>query len=64
MQADIAFKELEDDSTTLRKRWSVLREKELVDLNRELKKAKQPEIDPKKPLAQEPGGAADGDDVP
>jgi photosystem II stability/assembly factor-like uncharacterized protein len=64
MQADTAFKELEDDSTTLRKRWSALREKEILDLNKELKKAKQPEIDPKKLLAQEPGGAADGDDKP
>jgi hypothetical protein len=55
---------LEDESTKLRKRWSALKEKELLDLNKQLKKAKLPEIDPKKPLAQEPGGASDGDDEP
>ncbi|HEY2120850.1 MAG TPA: hypothetical protein VGH37_16795 [Candidatus Acidoferrum sp.] len=63
-QANAAFRELEDESTKVRKRWSALKEKELLDQNKELKKAKLPEIDPKKPLAQEPGGAADGDDEP
>jgi photosystem II stability/assembly factor-like uncharacterized protein len=61
-QANAAFQGLESESTRLRKQWSALKEKELLDLNKELKKAKQPEIDPKKPLAEEPGGAGDGDD--
>jgi hypothetical protein len=61
-QANAAFQGLESESTRLRKQWSALKEKELLDLNKELKKAKQPELDPKKRLAEEPGGAGDGDD--
>jgi photosystem II stability/assembly factor-like uncharacterized protein len=64
VQTAAAFHELEDESTRLRKRWSALKEKELLDLNKELKKAKLPEIDPRKPLAKEPGEVSDGDDEP
>ena len=56
--------ELEDSATVLRKRWSVLREREILDVNGELKKAGLPAIDPKKPLAEKLGGASDGDDEP
>jgi hypothetical protein len=63
-QAEAAYRELEDSSTALRKRWSVLREREILDLNAELKKAGLSPIDPKKPLPEKPGGASDGDDEP
>ncbi len=63
-QASAAFNELEEESTRLRKHWSALKEKELLALNKELKKAGLPELDPKKPLAEKPGGAAEGDDEP
>jgi photosystem II stability/assembly factor-like uncharacterized protein len=63
-QADAAFKDLENASDGLRTRWSALREKDILALNIELKKAKLPDINPNKPLAQEPGGAAEGDDEP
>ena len=63
-QAEAAYRELEDSSTALRKRWSVLREREILDLNAELKKAGLSPIDPKKPLPEKPGDASDGDDEP
>ena len=63
-QAVAAYKDLEEQSTAVRKRWSVLRERELFDLNNELKKAGLPTLDPKKPLAQELGGASEADDEP
>lgn len=63
-QAVAAYQDLEESETTLRKRWSVLREREILDLNGELKKAGLNTIDPKKPLAEELGGASDGDDEP
>jgi len=63
-QAEAAYRELEDDSTALRKRWSVLREREILDLNAELNKAGLIAIDPKKPLPEKPGDAAGGDDEP
>jgi len=42
----------------------VLRETEIPTLNKDLKKAGLPTIDPKKPLSEELGGASDGDDEP
>ena len=63
-QAEAAYRELEDSSTMLRKRWSVLCEREILDLNAELKKAGLPEIDPKKPLPEKPAGASGGEDEP
>ena len=63
-QAEAAYRELEDSSTMLRKRWSVLREREILDLNAELKKAGLSDIDPKKPLPEKPAGTSDGDDEP
>ncbi|HXP23165.1 MAG TPA: hypothetical protein VN807_03460 [Candidatus Sulfotelmatobacter sp.] len=63
-QATAVYQELEESSAALRKRWSVLREREILDLNGELKKAGLPGIDPKKPLTEKPGGASSGDDEP
>jgi hypothetical protein len=63
-QATAVYQELEESSTALRRRWSVLREREILDLNGELKKAGLPGIDPKKPLPEKPGGASSGDDEP
>jgi len=63
-EVEAAYRELEDSSTMLRKRWSVLREREILDLNAELKKAGLPEIDPKKPLPEKPVGASGGEDEP
>jgi len=63
-QATAVYQELEESSAALRKRWSVLREREILDLNGELKKAGLPGIDPQKPLPEKPGGASSGDDEP
>jgi hypothetical protein len=63
-QATTAYKDLEENSEALRKRWSALRERDLLDLNGELKTAGLPTIDPQKPLAEELGGASEGDDEP
>jgi len=63
-QAEVAYRELEESETILRKQWSVLREREILDLNADLKKAGLTTIDPKKPLPEEPAEAADGDDEP
>ena len=63
-QATAAYQDLEESATALRKRWGAIREREILDLNGELKKAGLAPIDPQKPLAEELGGAADGDDEP
>jgi photosystem II stability/assembly factor-like uncharacterized protein len=63
-QAEAAYRELEEGETALRKKWSAAKGRDLLDLNAELKKAGLPTIDPKKPLADELGGASDGDDEP
>ena len=63
-QATAAYQELEESGTALRRRWSALLERDLAGLNGELKKAGLSPIDPKKPLAEELGGASDGDDEP
>jgi len=63
-QAVAAARELDEQAAALRKKWSVLREREILDLNKELNKAGLPSLDPKKPLAAPLGGASDGDDEP
>jgi len=63
-QATAAYKDLDESSNALRKRWSALREREILDLNGELKTAGLAPLDPKKPLAERPGGANTGDDEP
>jgi photosystem II stability/assembly factor-like uncharacterized protein len=63
-QAIKAYKDLEDSETTLRRRWDAIRERDIGDLNGELKKAGLPGIDPKKPVDQELGGVSEGDDEP
>ena len=59
-----AFHELQEDDAALAKQWNPTRDTEIPELNRGLKKAGLPEIDPRKPLAEKPGGVADGDDEP
>jgi photosystem II stability/assembly factor-like uncharacterized protein len=63
-QATVAFQDLEQSETALRRRWSAIRERDIPDLNRELAKTGISPIDPKKPPTEEPGGASDGDDEP
>ncbi len=63
-QTTAAYQELQESSSALSRRWSVIREKDIPDLNGRLKAAGLPPIDPSKPLAEELGGASDGDDEP
>jgi photosystem II stability/assembly factor-like uncharacterized protein len=63
-QGESAYRELEESETALRKLWSALREREILDLNAELKNAGLPLLDPNKPPADEPTEASDGDDEP
>lgn len=63
-QAEAAYRELDEGETALRKRWSAAKERDLLDLNAQLKKAGLPTIDPNKPLVDELGGSSDGDDEP
>ena len=63
-QATAAYKEVDESSNVLRKRWSALREREILDMNDKLKALGLPAIDPKKPLAEKLGGASEGDDEP
>jgi hypothetical protein len=56
--------ELEQQGAILRKQWSVLRETGIPALNKNLKKAGLPTIDPRKPPREELGGVSDGDDEP
>ena len=64
IQATSAYQDLTQSAGALHKRWSALREGEIGDLNKKLKKAGISVIDPNKPLAEELGGASDGDDEP
>lgn len=64
MQATVAYTELQESSNALHKHWSLLRERDILDLNGELKAAGLPALDPKKPLLQKLGGASEGDDEP
>ena len=63
-QAAAAYKDLEDSDTAVRRHWSAIRERDIPDLNKNLSKAGLEPIDPKKPLTEELGGAAEGDDEP
>jgi len=63
-QAMAADLELNEQASELHKRWSGLREREIPDLNKVLKKAGLPTVDVKKPLDEELGGASEGDDEP
>jgi hypothetical protein len=63
-QAAAAYQDLEESATSLRRRWSALRERELADLNGELSTAGLLPIDPNQPLEEELGGASGGDDEP
>ena len=63
-QATSAFHELEESESVLRKQWSALTEREILDLNAKLKKAGLATIDPKKLLAEEPAEESDADDEP
>jgi photosystem II stability/assembly factor-like uncharacterized protein len=63
-QAEVAYQDLQQSETGLRRRWSAVREKDIPDLNKGLTKDGLSPIDPKKPLGEELGGASDGDDEP
>jgi photosystem II stability/assembly factor-like uncharacterized protein len=63
-QATAAFAKLQQSASDLHKQWSDSVEREVPELNKDLKKAHLAEIDPKKALAEKLGGAADGDDEP
>lgn len=63
-QATAAFQELQGSESELRQRWSTIRERDILDLNNALRKAGLPTIDASKPLGEELGGAAEGDDEP
>jgi photosystem II stability/assembly factor-like uncharacterized protein len=63
-QALATYQDLEASETELRRRWSAIRERDIPDLSKALTKAGLTTIDPNKPLAEELGGASDGDDEP
>ncbi|MGB7845124.1 MAG: hypothetical protein WBL63_05880 [Candidatus Acidiferrum sp.] len=63
-QAVAAYQDLKEREAGLRRQWSTLRERDISDLNGELKKGTLPPIDPKKPLEEELGGVSEGDDEP
>jgi photosystem II stability/assembly factor-like uncharacterized protein len=63
-QATATYTALAAELASLSRDWETLKQKTLPDLNQELKKAGIPAIDASKPLAQEMGGAAEGDDEP
>ena len=63
-QARAAYQDLEQSETALRRRWSVIRERDISDVNKHLTQSGLSPIDPKKPLTEELGGASDGDDEP
>ena len=63
-QATAAYQELEQSASALNKSWEELRDREIPALNKTLKSAGLPAIDPQKPLGEELGGASEGDDEP
>jgi photosystem II stability/assembly factor-like uncharacterized protein len=63
-QATAVFQELHGSESELRERWSAIRARNIPDLNDGLRKAGLPTIDASKPLGEELGGAAEGDDEP
>lgn len=63
-QAQTALQQILEDETPVRAQWTALRDRDIPNLNKLLKKSKLPEIDPTKPLAEKLGGASQGDDEP
>ncbi|HEX8872481.1 MAG TPA: hypothetical protein VF758_06930, partial [Candidatus Acidoferrum sp.] len=63
-QADAAYRGLNEEAGKLYQRWSAVKEHDIRDMNASLKKAKLPELDWKKPLAEKPAAPGDGDDEP
>lgn len=63
-QATAAYQDLQHSEADLRRRWSVIRERDIPDLNKALTKAGLAPIDPAKALGQDLGQASDGDDEP
>ncbi len=63
-QAMAADLELNQQANELHKHWSGLCEREIPELNKNLKKAGLATVDVKKPLGEELGGASEGDDEP
>ena len=63
-QAEAAYQDLEDSDTAVRRHWSAIRERDIPDINKNLSKAGLEPIDPEKPLTEELGGVAEGDDEP
>ena len=63
-QATEAYHELLQSESALVHGWNTLRDRNIPELNNALKKAGLTAIDPNKPLTEELGGAAEGDDEP
>lgn len=63
-QAEMTMQQIEEDQVPVGTLWASLRAHDIQELNKLLKKAKLPEIDINKPLAEKPGGASSGDDEP
>jgi photosystem II stability/assembly factor-like uncharacterized protein len=63
-QAMAVFRELEEDLQRLHYLWNKMREREIINLNVELRGAGLAPVDPDLPPAERPGGASDGDDEP
>ena len=63
-QAVSTFRELQTSLAELSTEWNDTVRQHIPDLNKELKKAHLPDIDPEKPLPEKLGGASDGDDEP
>jgi photosystem II stability/assembly factor-like uncharacterized protein len=63
-QAQTALPQIEGDAGAVHKQWSTIRDQDLPALNKQLKKSKQAQIDPQKPLAEKLEGVAGGDDEP
>jgi photosystem II stability/assembly factor-like uncharacterized protein len=63
-QATAVYKELEDALESLLNRWTKLRQEEIPNLNKQLKKANLPPIDPNLAPANRPSAEEGGDDEP
>jgi hypothetical protein len=63
-QAQTALQQTEEDAGPVRKQWTTIRDQDVPALNKLLKKSKQTELDPKKPLAEKLEGVSGGDDEP
>ncbi len=63
-QATNVFAELKAALESLQSQWKKIKEEEIAALNKELKKAKLPEVDATKPPSESPSASPDGDDEP